>query len=95
MPFTVHLKRKADGEIGEHQEPGDWATDANEFQWCDNNYSCDCNRFLFFERARGGQPSLGDAECGDEAYRIRVTSAEGRELYKDPEFDGGVPCPVT
>lgn len=88
MSFAVEIKRMADGLIAIHQEPGDWETDLNEFQWCDNNYSCDCNRELFFERACGNKPGLGDVECGDTAFRIRVLNAEGRELYKDPEFDG-------
>lgn len=51
------------------------------FIWLDGNFSCDCNRRLFFERAGGidrGDPST--SPCGDGEYEIdkivRVSSGE-------------------
>ena len=64
--YTVSLTRVSDGknvtwtepfEIHDnsvHLWPGlkDWEGTV-EFLWSEGNYSCNCNRFLFFERAQG------------------------------------------
>lgn len=43
------------------------------FMWTDGNYGCDCNRFLFFERALGHDPDFGDCPpCGEELYEAEV-----------------------
>jgi hypothetical protein len=38
------------------------------YQWSDGNYSCDCNRALFFARAGGEEEP--EVECGEGAYAI-------------------------
>jgi hypothetical protein len=48
------------------------------------NYGCDCNRYLFFERAAGGKPPLGEFECSDGQYDVvRVELPDGTD-HPDP-----------
>jgi len=42
-----------------------------EWMWTEGNYGYDCNRFLFFERAGGNDPSLDECPpCGVELYSV-------------------------
>jgi hypothetical protein len=60
--------------------PSDW-------MWEGGNYSCDCNRRLFFARAAGEDEDWYGG-CGDVAYSVRVREAKtGRVFYN--EFDLG------
>lgn len=52
------------------------------YQWEEGNYSCDCNRILFFARALGF-PDIFDAPCGDEKYKVRLTDVNGEVLYSE------------
>ncbi len=53
--------------------------------WKEGNYSCDCNRYLFFRRAKGDTPKWNDGECGDGKFLVNI-SVDGDFLMK--EFDG-------
>jgi len=35
----------------------------NDYMWEDGNYSCDCNRELFFKRVKGEDPELEETQC--------------------------------
>lgn len=88
MTFHLWLKRVADGCVRQlPSEPGNWNEDANEYYWTDGNNACDCNRFLYFERAAGADPDVADAmaQCGDTAYLLRVCDEQGNVLHN--EFD--------
>lgn len=59
------------------------AEESVRYQYTEGNYSCDCNRELFFCRAKGiEEPEQEDHKCGDdERFRIlwikdRVTDKE-------------------
>lgn len=39
------------------------------FQWLEGNYSCDCNRALFFARA-AGEPEPEDRPCTDDQFVV-------------------------
>ena len=40
-----------------------------DYMWTEGNYSCDCNRHLFFERAKGRVPRR-DRQCGRTLYEV-------------------------
>lgn len=63
--------------------------DGIAYMWRDGNYSCDCNRQLFFNEADGVTTSDEDVECGEGAYTvISVKNAETGELiYSDLKTD--------
>lgn len=45
------------------------------FIWTDGNYSCDCNRALFFARAKG-EPDPEEIPCGESKFRVRLEQGE-------------------
>jgi len=49
------------------------------FLWADGNYSCDCNRAIFFDR-----PEDDEAEypCSDGAYLVKVV-ADGEVILDE------------
>lgn len=64
--------------------------DYSLYMWREGNYSCDCNRALFF--ARSGMGNAEDGACGDERYRVNVSdAATGELLYQEfvPESPDG------
>lgn len=67
---TVLLRRVSDGlEAVVEDTAGYESVDSAAFMWTEGNYSCDCNRHLFFERAFGNDPPLG-GECSDGRYVV-------------------------
>jgi len=103
--YTVSLTRVRDNYVMQWTEdftvhagsrdmwPGlnDWESTVR-FLWEDGNYSCNCNRFLFFERAMGRteaeieelDPNKGDdwGDCGKyEKYRCNwIKNADTNEI---------------
>src|SRR4051812_5803648 len=60
--FKILLRNNDTGEERLYVDDGDW-TETTEFTWVEGNYSCDCNRSLFFARA-AGEPDDVSAPCG-------------------------------
>jgi hypothetical protein len=72
-----------------HVASGKMVTDFQEFdddmlaiyQFEDGNYSCDCNRAIFFARAMG-LPEDYNVPCGDGGYLVRlIDCANGDVIY--------------
>lgn len=74
MILKLEIKRNADGVIAIDVWPN-WAW--NEFWWKEGNASCDCNRELFFLRARG-EEEPEETECGGDKYSVRCSDNEHR-----------------
>lgn len=55
---------------------------ASDFDWGDNNRSCDCNRAIYFEDA-GGQLPDTELPCGDWRFTVCITDEAGRVLFDD------------
>jgi hypothetical protein len=55
------------------------------FIWAEGNYSCDCNRKAFFERAMNEPKSSADEyPCGDGRYKVEITREnDGTLIYSD------------
>lgn len=67
--IDVHLRRAADGEVRVCRDRA--IRDGWKFQWSDGNYGCDCNRYLYFERAGGVEPpDDDDRPCTEGQYVI-------------------------
>lgn len=80
--YRVLLRRNADGIERWAQEDLPWHE--GFFWWTEGNFSCDCNRYLEFERAVGGDPDIDDAACGEGAYSaIKAQFPDGREIKLD------------
>lgn len=82
MSYTVSITKTITGEVRQYREDREWdATD--EYMWVDGNYSCDCNRELFFARA-AGEFEPEDTVCDDFAYRVVIADDKtGKILFKN------------
>jgi hypothetical protein len=77
MSFTIILKHVPSGEEREIHEDGLW-DDIADYMWTEGNYSCDCNRALFFYNCG---PESDDRACGDSEFMLpRVVLADGTVL---------------
>jgi hypothetical protein len=56
-----------------------------DYPWRDGNFSCDCNRGLFFARAKGEDPEWNAFACGDGRYRVEkiVRVSDGQQVYSE------------
>lgn len=101
--FTVSLTRVSDNKTVQFtenfevhddskQDWSDWPCTV-EFLWADGNYSCNCNRFLFFERALGSSEdeirAKDPGETGDcgsyEKYRVNWIKIGEKTIYEETE----------
>ena len=81
MPHTIRIREVATGEEVNVQQEGTWA-DA-EFIWIEGNYSCDDNRALFFDRAKGiAENDVRDLECSEGLFTITALE-EGKAVYTE------------
>lgn len=66
----------------------------DSYHWTEGNESCDCNRILFFLRAKGfdTEEELDRGVCyGDDiSYRVKVYDLEGSLLFDDTENSDSV-----
>ncbi len=89
--LTVQIRRNSDGAIRSYVDKYDWD---DGWIWTEGNFSCDCNRYLFFARAAGLSEDQVDKDdpnqCGDEAYSIKVTATDGAVLYDEWDDIPGV-----
>lgn len=53
--------------------------------WQEGNFSCDCNRRLFFEQSIEGREGSDDENivCGDGGFSVTITGPNGTVLYSD------------
>ena len=87
MPYTVHIRNNETNEIREYVHPQQWY-DQCAYMWEDGNYSCDCNRALFFERAIGADESEAwESRCGSGKFTIlKVVLEDGEILNIDEDI---------
>jgi hypothetical protein len=84
VKIIAHIKRVFDGEVRKSEENavldnGDKFPDP--YIWEDGNYSCDCNRELFFECASGKSYDEVETECGDERFQVNLENPATGEIY--------------
>lgn len=88
MPYDIHIRKNATGEIRVYHDDSAWE-DHTLFFWTDGNFGCDCNRDLVWRWAAGentdDQPSP-DFPCGDDAYTvIKAVLPDGTEVKIDSD----------
>lgn len=80
MNLKLEIRRNADGMIATDIW-SDW--EYNTYWWEEGNASCDCNRELFFVRARK-EDEPDETECGEDRFSIRLSDADtGKVLYDE------------
>ena len=91
---VAHIKCAATGEVRRYECENIWDTDAgavHTYIWREGNYSCDCNRALFFAQAFPGNArekdaamDAADAECGSGGYLVNLENPKTSEIiYKE------------
>lgn len=85
LTHKVAIRRNSDGVI-RMVDGGNW-NDCGEYMWVDGNYSCDCNRHLYFERAAGTELDWDDGgECGETRYSaLYAELSDGRRINLDDD----------
>jgi hypothetical protein len=80
MTYIVHIKNNENGEIRTYQDDLEFS----EFIWSEGNYSCDCNRHIFFtNRDEMEHP------CGEDKYTVvDVTTLDGLKTEEMMKFLG-------
>jgi len=79
MNLKLEIRRNVDGVIATDIWPG---FNYNTYWWEDGNASCDCNRELFFLRARK-EDEPEDTRCGTGRFSVRLSDADTGELLYD------------
>lgn len=86
MGAWIEIAKKETGEVRHYRDEffDCSAESASEFLWTEGNYSCDCNRALFFARANGEPDPL--VECGEVAYTaIKAICDDGTVVILDDD----------
>src|SRR6185369_9384398 len=63
--YHIAIRRNVDGLVRMYRHDMTW-DECSAFSWLENNYSCDCNRYLFFQRAED-DPEDDARGCGEGA----------------------------
>lgn len=50
------------------------------FLWGEGNYSCDCNRFIFYTLAKTGSVPAEHIDCGDTRFKIKIRERISQKL---------------
>ena len=85
VKITACIRNNETGEIREYSDEVWWDFNEpyddypNDFIWSEGNYSCDCNRCLFFQRAKNENED--DCKCGDELYSVNLKNPKNGEIF--------------
>lgn len=83
VEVVARIRKNATGEIQEYSDylqlrEGESAP--RTFTWEDGNYECDCNRELFFERAKGND-AWEDIECSEGRFSVNLVNPKNGEVF--------------
>lgn len=79
---VAHIRKNSTGEVRTYETSEileDGETSPSPFNWAENNFSCDCNRERFFERAAGKEAE--NPTCGHGRYSVNLENPVTRAAY--------------
>lgn len=79
--MNIEIEDTSTGEVVVYDADWPWH---GPFWWTQGNGNCDCNRYLFFERAKGYDPD--ESRCGHGRYRIVAIRVDGQTVYAESEI---------
>lgn len=82
----AHIRNNETGEVVQHETSVcmDDNGDPDCFNWEENNFSCDCNRGLFFYREKGLDDP--DYPCDMNAFSANLSNpVDGKVFYREFE----------
>lgn len=81
----AEIRNNETGEIREyetHEILMEGEEHPSVFNWEDNNYSCDCNRILFFKRAKDEETDEDwNVECTDGKFSVNLKNKKDGKVY--------------
>lgn len=84
VKIIAHIRNNGTGEIRQSKEKIMW-DEKNGcpliYIWKDGNFSCDCNRKLFFADAGNEDISMEDAPCGEGKYSVNLENPRTDEIF--------------
>ncbi len=95
MKYAAHILDRRTGERVIAPQDQSWTHvdgGTREFWWAEGNYSCDCNRYAEFFRAKGVDVDDEDWPCSYEdfwpknRFAVKCVTEDGAELYRDEEW---------
>lgn len=85
MRCIANIRKNATGEVRRYETEeliNDGEAHPSAFNWEENNYSCDCNRELFFGYAGGLQyEDMPDPKCTHGRYSVNLENPVTGEIY--------------
>lgn len=90
--IIVTIRKNETGEAVTFDDYILWRPDDGDeirtFIWEEGNYSCDCNREIFFEREMGRDLDFEPECCTDGRFSVSLANKfEGRVFYTELEGD--------
>ena len=84
VKLTVFIRNNKTNEIREHSHLAlldkDLSCNLDLYLWEEGNFSCDCNRRLFFYPGQ----EFEDDPCGDEEFSVNIINPKtGLVIYKE------------
>lgn len=86
LPCAIEILDARTGETAAFFDQGSiWEEDGelNDYMWAEGNYSCDCNRALFWHRAQGIDISPDAVACSNDRYFAKATRLDTGEIVFD------------
>ena len=79
--YRVLLRKNLTEECRWYTYDSAW-NDNHFYLWREGDYSCDCNRHLFFEEACGHDVDFDDHACGEGEYAAIVVELPDGTQYQ-------------
>ena len=83
MKVTIKIKHIPSGEIRDYHDEFEEITEQTDYNpiwiWQEGNYSCDCNRHIFFHNFKDDE----DIDCSDGIYKVNIFDSNNKCLYKE------------
>lgn len=78
MKYEISIKDMDTSEIRTYEDEFD-SDDIVDWQFSEGNYSCDCNRELFFCRVKDEEENW-DRMCTDGDYTVHIVNVETGDI---------------
>ena len=85
VKVVAYVRNNATGEIRQYRTEGIWDKEAHDgpvstWIWEEGNFSCDCNRKIFWGNA-AGEDYLSDSPCGDGGFSVNLQNPKTGQIF--------------
>ena len=84
IEIIAHIRNNQTGEIRQYKDDAIWDEDngcPHLFIWEEGNYSCDCNRKIFWGDSIGHEYEDEETPCGDGDFSINLENPKTGEIF--------------